>query len=129
MNKKPFGARNTAAPLLSLFASAGTLVCCALPALLVSIGAGAALAGIVSAVPWLIAFSIYKAWTFAVSGALIVLAGYSLWCTRNLACPVDPAKALLCKRLRKLSQFIYGLSIIVWLIGFFFAFLAADIFY
>ena len=36
---------------LSLFTSTGTLICCALPALLVSIGAGAVMAGLIEAVP------------------------------------------------------------------------------
>ena len=37
--------------VLSLFASSGTLVCCALPALLVALGAGAALSSLVSVFP------------------------------------------------------------------------------
>ena len=43
-------------PLTSLFTSFSTLICCALPALLVSIGAGATLAGIISNFPQLIFF-------------------------------------------------------------------------
>ncbi len=42
--------------ILTIFSSFGTLVCCALPAALVSIGAGAALASIVTAVPQLSGF-------------------------------------------------------------------------
>ena len=37
--------------VLSLLTSGGTLVCCALPALLVALGAGATLASLVAAVP------------------------------------------------------------------------------
>lgn len=40
--------------LLSIATSSSTLICCALPALLVAIGAGATLAGLVTAVPQLI---------------------------------------------------------------------------
>ena len=39
------------APTLSLFASTSTLLCCALPALLVTIGAGAVMAGLATNVP------------------------------------------------------------------------------
>jgi len=51
-------------PTLSLFTSLSTLLCCALPALLVTIGAGAALASIVHVTPWLVYLSKYKIYTF-----------------------------------------------------------------
>ena len=47
-------------PLISLFTSFGTLICCALPALLVTIGSGAVLAGLISNVPQLLILSKYK---------------------------------------------------------------------
>jgi hypothetical protein len=109
---------------LSLFTSAGTLVCCALPALMVTIGAGAALAGLVSAAPWLVALSKYKALTFGVAGALLLGAGVMQWRARSLPCPADPAQAAACMRLRQVSLWIYGLSVAVYLVGFFFAFVA-----
>lgn len=116
-------------PTLSLFTSAGTLLCCALPALLVTIGAGAALAGLVGAAPWLVALSKYKIWTFGISGLLLVLAGYMQWRARYAPCPIDPAKAYACKRLRKISLWIYGFSIAIYATGFFFAFIAVRVFY
>ena len=45
--------KNKLADYLSLFASSGTIICCALPALLVSIGAGAALSSLFSIFPQL----------------------------------------------------------------------------
>jgi mercuric ion transport protein len=56
---------------LSLFTSLGTLLCCALPALLVLIGLGATVASVVSSAPWLITLSRHKNWTFTVAGLLI----------------------------------------------------------
>jgi hypothetical protein len=114
---------------LSLFTSAGTLVCCALPALLVTLGAGAALAGLVSTAPWLIALSKYKAWTFGLSGAMILFAGFMRWKARNAPCPIDTKQAAACGRLRKVSGWIYWASVVIWAIGFFFAFIAVKIFY
>ena len=114
---------------LTLFTSAGTLVCCALPALFVTLGAGAALAGLVSTAPWLIALSKYKAWTFGVSGVMILLAGFMRWKARNAPCPIDPGQAKACTRLRKVSGWMYWESVAVWAIGFFFAFIAVHIFY
>lgn len=114
---------------LTLFTSAGTLVCCALPALFVTLGAGAALAGLVSTAPWLIALSKYKVWTFGLSGVMILFAGFMRWRSRNAPCPIDSTQAAACSRLRKVSGIIYWLSVGVWVIGFFFAFIAAKVFY
>src|SRR5215475_10947834 len=56
---------------LSLFTSLGTLLCCALPSLLVLLGLGATVASFLSAVPWLVMLSRHKTWVFTVSGLLI----------------------------------------------------------
>ena len=124
-----YSAKQTLFPALSLFASAGTLLCCALPALFVTLGAGAALAGLVSAAPWLVTLSKYKAWTFGVSGVLIVVAGVLRWRARNAPCPADVEKARACIRLRRLSGVLYWLSVAVWCVGFFFAFIAVHLFF
>ena len=52
--------KQTVFPILSLFTSIGTLLCCALPALLVTLGMGAALAGFISVAPWITVISKYK---------------------------------------------------------------------
>src|SRR5207248_11385470 len=56
---------------LSLFTSVGTLLCCALPSLLVLLGLGATVATVLSAVPWLVTLSHHKLWVFAIAGVLI----------------------------------------------------------
>jgi len=50
---------------LSLFTSTGTLLCCALPALLVALGSGAALSSLVAVVPGLVWVSEYKVQRYA----------------------------------------------------------------
>src|SRR5437764_14990245 len=68
-------AAGSGAPLLnylSLFTSLGTLLCCALPSLLVLLGLGATVASFLSAAVWLVALSHHKRIVFAVSGALII---------------------------------------------------------
>lgn len=70
-------------PFFSLFASLGTLVCCALPSLLVLIGLGTSVASLLAAVPWLVTLSQHKALTFAVAGALLAAA----WAHRILIAP------------------------------------------
>ena len=117
------------APSLSLFTSIGTLVCCALPALLVSIGMGATLAGLVSTAPWITVISEYKTLVFTIAGILITLAVSLQWRSRHYPCPDDPAQAKACARLRKISWWILGLAVVLYIIGFFFAFLAVYVFY
>lgn len=102
----------------SLFLSAGTLVCCALPALLVTVGLGAAVAATVSAAPWLAELSAHKAWLFAVSGLLI---GANLAYMR--LAPAPPAQSCsTCRRSRVLSRRLLFASAIVWSVGIFVAY-------
>tara|TARA_B100001109_G_scaffold244509_1_gene231294 strand:+ start:270 stop:674 length:405 start_codon:yes stop_codon:yes gene_type:complete len=121
--------KQTFFPILSLFTSIGTLLCCALPALLVTLGAGAALAGFISVAPWITAISKYKVVVFVVAGILLALSSYVLWINRNAPCPVDEKQAKACMFLRKFSLYIIIVSIIIYIVGFFFAFLAADLFF
>ncbi len=55
---------------LSLFTSLSTLLCCALPSLLVLFGLGASVASFLSFAPWLVSLSRHKSWVFTISGAL-----------------------------------------------------------
>lgn len=128
-NHEPSLWRQTILPSLSLFTSIGTLLCCALPALLVTIGMGAALAGLVSNAPWITTISYYKSYIFAVAGILITIASIMQWKARNAPCPADPAKAKICSRLRKVSWIILIAAILIYCIGLFFSYFAADIFY
>lgn len=118
------GVKQTLLPMLSLFTSLGTLMCCALPALLVTIGMGATMAGLVSAAPWITALSDYKPIVFAVSGIMLAFAAFMQWRARNAPCPIDPAKARACASLRKFSWGVIIFSVVIYLVGFFFAFLA-----
>ncbi|MCC5866394.1 MAG: hypothetical protein JJU31_14820 [Wenzhouxiangella sp.] len=106
----------------ALLASAGTLVCCVLPAVMVSIGAGAALAGLVSAVPQLIWLSERKLLVFGVAAAVLALSGWLLWRARYAPCPTDPALAASCMRLRRWSQRLYIVAVVLTAAGAVFAF-------
>jgi len=64
---------------LTIFSSFSTLVCCALPAALVSLGAGAALASVVAAVPQLVWLSEHKIQLFEFAGLMLVLSGVSAY--------------------------------------------------
>ncbi|MGZ6469374.1 MAG: hypothetical protein ACXWQJ_18880 [Bdellovibrionota bacterium] len=109
---------------LSLFTSASTLLCCALPALFVTLGFGAAFAGLVGNVPQLIWLSEHKIPLF-VMGALMLATGGALQLqARRLACPIDPQLGAACATTRDWSGPIYYVSVAIYLVGAFFAFIA-----
>ena len=112
---------------VALFGSFSTLFCCAIPALLVSIGAGAAVIGLVSTFPQLIWLSEHKIGLFVFSGIMLTLSGITRYLTRNAPCPADPAKAKACARMRRFSFGIFLFSLGMYLIGFYFAFIAAKL--
>ncbi|HKE47849.1 MAG TPA: hypothetical protein VKB52_07270 [Rhodanobacteraceae bacterium] len=114
--------RNAWLALGALIASGGTLVCCVLPAAMVAVGAGAALAGLVSAVPQLVWMSEHKTGVFGLAAAALVVAGFALWRARSMPCPVDPELARACLRLRALSAAVYVTAVVAFTLGATFAF-------
>jgi hypothetical protein len=114
--------RNVGLAATALLASSATLVCCVLPAVLVSLGAGAALVGLVSAVPQLIWLSEHKTLVFGVAAALLLISGVTLWNARRLPCPTDPQLARRCMRLRALSNRLWIVAAIACAVGAAFAF-------
>ncbi len=111
-----------ASSLLSLCASSSTLVCCALPALLVALGAGAALSSLVSVFPQLVWLSEHKIGLFTFAGGMLVASGVLQWRGRSAPCPVDPALRNACLRTRSLSRRVYGGSVALYAVGGWFAF-------
>ncbi len=111
---------------VSLFASASTWICCALPILLVTMGAGAILAGITSQFPLLAALDAHKNWMFAISAVLLVAATGLTW-RSGQHCPADPVLARQCQRVRQWNKRVLWVSAIVWFIGFVAAYLALPV--
>jgi hypothetical protein len=111
----------------ALFASSATLVCCALPAALVALGAGAVMAGLVSAAPQLIWLGQHKAWVFGFAGLLLAVAGAWQWHARMLPCPIEPRAAAACMAARRWGWRIWFAAVGLFAIGGFFAFFAADL--
>ena len=109
---------------LALISSLGTLVCCALPALLVALGAGAVMASLVSAAPQIVLLSEHKLAVFATAALLIATGAGVRHATRNAPCPVDSGEAETCRRLRRSGGIVLMCSAVVLAVGFFFAFVA-----
>ena len=105
-----------------LFASTGTLLCCALPILLVSLGMGAVVASLATNVPFLITLSMHKGWVFAGSGLLLLFGGWALY-RPGRVCPTDPELGKLCDNAHKWNIRLFWGSVTIWCIGFFTAFL------
>jgi hypothetical protein len=110
------------ASVASLFASSGTLVCCALPALLVALGAGAVLSSLVSVAPQLVWLSEHKEGLFIAAGLMLAASGWLQWRNRTAPCPTYPALRSACLRTRKASARVYGVSVLIYAVGGWFAF-------
>lgn len=101
----------------SIFTSASTLLCCALPALLVALGAGAALASFVGVFPQIVWVSENKTPVFVAAGVMLAVAGYLQYRARFLPCPADAALAAACARQRRISNVIYFVSLALYVVG------------
>ena len=62
--------------ILSLLASTSTLICCAIPAFFVFLGAGATLASLVTTFPFLISLSSYKTSITITTFLILLIVGY-----------------------------------------------------
>jgi hypothetical protein len=107
----------------SLFASSSTLVCCAIPALLVALGAGAALSSLVSLFPQVVWLSEHKEPLFGFAGLMMIGSGALQWRNRSAPCPIDPALRDACLKTRKTASKLYAASVVLYLIGGWFAFI------
>lgn len=85
--------------------------------MLVALGAGAALATVVGAVPQIVWVSEHKTPVFIAAGVMLAVAGYLQYRARFLPCPIDPMLAAACARQRRVSNVIYFVSLAIYVIG------------
>lgn len=97
--------------------------------MLVSIGAGAVMAGIIETVPQITWLGKNKAWVFLFAAFMIAVSGFMQWRGRNAPCPTDPKKAQACMRTRRISWVIWWVSVVAFIVGGFFAFFAQYVFF
>lgn len=120
------GRQNALVNYFTLFTSVGTLLCCALPTLLVFLGLGATVASVVSSAPWLISISRHKALVFAFAGTMIALNFlYTYKIAPRLrssaeACPVDGPGG--CESASSVSRWVLWASAVLYGIGLFAAY-------
>jgi mercuric ion transport protein len=113
----------------SLFSSVGTLLCCALPSLLVLFGLGASVASMLSFMPWLVALSRHKQWTFSISGVLIALSFVNMYYIaprlRPEQCSPDDPTA--CEDASRASKALLWVSAAIYVVGLFVAYVLGPI--
>jgi mercuric ion transport protein len=105
------------------------LFCCAFPSLLVLAGLGASVASTLSALPWLVALSRHKQWTFAISGILIALSFVNMYyfaprLRPNACTPENPSA---CEDASKFSRVLLWVSAAIYVAGFFSAYILGPI--
>ena len=106
----------------TLLTSAGTLVCCALPALFVVLGSGAAFASLVTAFPQLVWLSEHKALTFGSAGTLLGASALLRMGALSASCPTDPKLSEACRSTRSWTRYAFWIAIAFFVLGCVFAF-------
>ena len=127
----PRRGRSGAPSYLSFFTSIGTLLCCALPSLLVLLGLGATVASVLAGIPWLVTLSHHKRWVFIVAGLMIggnfvYLYGIApkLQASGGVCDPNDPAA---CQTASRFSRIALWCSLLLYAIGWFTAYVLGPI--
>jgi len=112
--------------LFTLFTTTGTLVCCALPIIFVTLGMGATVVAMTSTFPFLITLTQYKIWVFGFSGTMLAISGWMMF-RPGRACPADKELGRVCSTTHKWNQRIYWSSVLIWVVGFSAAYLLLPI--
>ena len=125
----PLRKRSAVLSYFSLFTSVGTLLCCALPSLLVLFGLGASVASMLSFTPWLVTLSKHKQWTFSISGIMIALSFANMYfvAPRIRAQRCSPSDPTACEDASKMSKVLLWISAGLYSVGFFVAFVLGPI--
>lgn len=105
---------------LTLFITSGTLLCCALPIILVSMGFGAVVASLNYNIPGLLFLAENKFWTLSLSALLLPFLAWVIW-RPNQSCPAESELAAYCHKTKRWNKRIFWLSVAILGIGFFFS--------
>ena len=109
-------------PFFGLFTSISTILCCALPIILVTLGMGAVFASLTASFPfitWLAEKSIYL---FTIATILLLIGGYFIF-IKPQNCPADKKLAKMCDKTKTFNKIIWWISVIILAISFFFKYI------
>jgi mercuric ion transport protein len=123
------GRRSALLNYFSLFTSLSTLLCCALPSLLVLFGLGASVASMLSFMPWLVTLSRHKQWTFSISGILIAVSFVNMYyiAPRIRADQCSAGNPSACEEASRLSKVLLWVSAGIYAVGIFVAYVLGPI--
>lgn len=105
---------------ITLFVTSTTLVCCAIPIILVSLGFGAVVASLNYNIPALVFLGENKVWTLSISALFLVFLTWVVW-RPGQQCPSDPDLATRCQTAQRWNRRILIISATIWSVGFFFS--------
>jgi len=92
--------------------SSSTLICCALPIILVTLGLGAVSATLFETLPFLVTLTRYKSWMFLGSAGMLAIGGWALY-RPGRYCPTDPVLAAKCNAAHRWNKRIWWASVVM----------------
>lgn len=120
---------NKIVSFFSLFGSLSTLLCCALPVTLVSIGMGASFASLTANFPQIIWLTERKEALFIITAILLVASYFMMKRSENLACPIDVDQREACQSSKSISKKLYWGTVVIYLIGLSFSYIVPSLLY
>lgn len=106
----------------SLFTSTGTLLCCALPALIATIAGGTAVGSLLTVFPWLVPLSVHKTYIFLIAGTFIIISGFMIFNSKNTnQCSTNGFEN--CQTAKTFSKWMFLFSCAIYFVGVFFAYM------
>ncbi|MDA9818072.1 hypothetical protein N9C35_03435 [Flavobacteriaceae bacterium] len=109
-------------PFFGLFTSISTILCCALPIILVTLGMGAVFASLTASFPFIIWLAERSTYLFFIAAIILLIGGYFIFAKLQF-CPVDKELAKICNKTKKFNKIIWWLSVIILVISFFFKYI------
>ncbi len=109
--------------VLILFASTTTLICCALPIVLVSIGLGSVVASIYGEhLPFLRWFGLHDHFVFGITSLILCVGAWTLFRPGRM-CPTDPELAKACNTAHIWNVRFLKAAVLIWCVGAFATFI------
>ena len=106
-----------------LFATVPTLLCCALPILLVSLGLGSVVASIYGDYfPFLRWFGLNEDITFGIATAILIISAWVIY-RPGQQCPADPELASACDSAKKWNRRFFLAAVLIYCVGVYTAFI------
>lgn len=107
---------------LSLFGSFSTLLCCALPVLLVSLGMGGVFVSLTTAVPQIQFIGEYKLFVFIITALLLMGGLFLIRPAKVVECPINEDQRNVCRTVKPWTRIILYISLGLYVLGLFFAY-------